>query len=139
MDESGYIFDKAPYFSGEVYFKFYGLFDINNIDNPLGSYFSKQNFEQLVSFKYLLAGIGLKPVALYIADNGDAQMFLSDGDSLMADPKIIFKVDSDFQKVAENLETALSTEPLQSNFKNKYSSLLYIDLRFGSKVYYKFK
>ncbi|HEV7702570.1 MAG TPA: hypothetical protein VGO63_03985, partial [Candidatus Paceibacterota bacterium] len=25
LDKEGYIFDQAPYFSGEVYFKFYGL------------------------------------------------------------------------------------------------------------------
>ena len=47
-------------------------------------------------------------------------------------------LDSDFEKLAENLQAALMTEPLQSDFKNKFSSLLYIDLRFGNKVYYKF-
>jgi hypothetical protein len=54
-------------------------------------------------------------------------------------PEIIFKIDSDFQKIAENLQAAITTEPLQTDFKNKYSSLLYIDLRFGNKVYYKFR
>jgi cell division septal protein FtsQ len=138
LDENGYVFDEAPYFSGEVYFKFYGLADLN-INNLLGSYFFKQNFKQLISFKDILVSIGLKPAALDITDDGDIEIFLSRGTSSTTGPKIILKADADFQNVAENLEAALSTEPLQSKFKDKYSSLLYIDLRFGNKVYYKFQ
>ncbi len=123
-DENGFIFDEAPYFSGEVYFKFYGLV---------------QNFEKLISFKKTLEDLGLKPVALSVLENGDSKIFLSSKNSSGTGPEIIFKTDSDFQKIAENLEAALSTEPLQSNFKNKYSSLLYIDLRYGNKVYFKFR
>jgi len=142
IDENGYIFDEAPYFSGEVYFKFYGTPDAPNssdIDfNPLGFYFSKQNFKQLISFRDLLVSFGLKPTSLYITTDKNVDVFLSSGVSNMTGPEIILQTDSDFQKVAENLEAALTTEPLQSEFKNKYSSLLYIDLRFGNKVYYKF-
>ena len=83
--------------------------------------------------------MGFKLVSLYILDNGDIKIFLSNSDKTLIGPYITLKADSDFQKVAENLQTALSTEPLQSNFKNKYSSLEYIDLRFGNKVVYKFK
>lgn len=138
LDEDGYVFDEAPYFSGEVYFKFYGL-DSLSANTPLGFYFSKQNFKQLVSFKDTLTSIGLKPIALYTKDDGDVEVFLSsNGVSLTNGPKIIFRADADFQNVAENLEAALTTEPLQSKFTKNYSTLLYIDLRFGNKVYYKF-
>ena len=65
-------------------------------------------------------------------------MFLSSSTSQMG-PEIIFKADSDFNQIIENLQSVLTTEPLQTEFKTKYSSLLYIDLRFGNKVYYKFK
>jgi len=128
MDENGYIFDQAPYFSGEVYFKFYGL------PAQTGSI---QNFKQLISFKDILISLGLKPIALYIANDGDIQIFLSGG-SFVTAPKIILRANADFENAAENLQTALTTEPLQSEFKNKYASLQYIDLRFGNKVYYKF-
>lgn len=138
MDEGGYIFDEAPYFSGDVYFKFYGLIDQAGILPP-GSFFYKENFMRLISFTDALVSMGLKPTALYIAEYGNAQIFLSGRDSLATDPKIIFKIDSDLLAAAKNLETALGAEPLQSNFKNKYSSLEYIDLRFGNKVYYRFR
>lgn len=132
MDENGYIFDEAPYFSGEVYFKFYSVGNI-------GSYFSKENFKQLIDFKNVLATLGLKPVSLYIEGSGDIKIFLSNFNRTPTNPYIILKADADLKKVAENLETAISTEPLLSNLKNKYSSLEYIDLRFGNKVYYKFR
>ncbi|MFA5791575.1 MAG: hypothetical protein WC884_00885 [Candidatus Paceibacterota bacterium] len=134
LDEDGYIFDKAPYFSGEVYFKFYG-----EVGDILGSYFFRENFKQLISFKDILFGIEIKPVALYVKDGGDIEVFLSKGKEAETEPKIIFKINSIFQNIAENLKTALNTEPLQSEFKNKYSSLLYLDLRFENKVYSKFK
>lgn len=124
MDEAGFIFDEAPYFSGDVYFKFYGAI---------------QNFEKLVSFKKALENLGLKPVALSTETSGDVKIFLPKGNSLPTGPEIIFKVDADLPVVVGNLKAALSTEPLLSNFKNKYSSLEYIDLRFGNKVYYKFR
>jgi len=133
LDENGYIFDEAPYFSGEVYFKFYGT-----TGQPLGSYFLKDKFKQLTSFKDILVNIGLKPVSLSVTKDGDVEIFLSRGSSATTLPKIIFKIDADFQNVAENLEAALTTEPLKTEFKNKYSSLQYIDLRFGNKVYTKF-
>ena len=138
LDEDGYIFDEAPYFSGEVYFKFYGDVLIN-ADNPLGAHFLKENFKQLVFFKNVLLDIGLKPAELYAGNDGDIEIFLSKGAFAAIKPKIMLKADSNFQNAAENLEAALNTEPLQSDLKNKYSSLLYIDLRFGNKVYYKFR
>ncbi len=129
MDESGYIFDEAPYFSGEVYTKFYG---------NIGPYFFEPNFAKLISLKEALKNIGVKPVVFFVEDNGDIEIFLSSTTAQLG-PVIFLKADADFNQVAENLQTVLTTEPLQSNFKNKYSSLLYIDLRYGNKVYYKFR
>ena len=130
MDEDGYIFDEAPYFSGEVYFKFYG-------SAKLGSLYLPAIFQNLILFKKTLESMGLKPVALFKEETENIKIFLSSRTSA-SEPEIIFKANANLEKIAENLQTALTTEPLQSNFKNKYSSLLYIDLSFGNKVYYKF-
>ncbi|MFZ2150347.1 MAG: hypothetical protein WAV15_04280 [Minisyncoccia bacterium] len=138
LDNEGYIFDEAPFFSGEVYFKFYGALDNNAAENPIGSYFSGKNFKQLVLFKDVVSGMGTDPVMISVLPDGDIEMFLARNDSNTAGPKIIFESEADLEKVAENLQAALATEPLLSGFKNKYSSLLYIDLRFGNKVYFKF-
>lgn len=129
MDDGGYIFDEAPYFSGEVYLKFYGKSD---------SYFFQPNFSKLISFKETLQKIGVKPVVFFVEDNGDMKVFLSSTTSQLG-PFINLKADADFNQIVENLQSVLTTEPLKTEFKTKYSSLLYIDLRFGNKVYYKFK
>ena len=140
LDKEGYIFDEAPYFSGEVYFKFYGLSDVGRpTSEATGIYFSPNNFQKFITFKQELEGMKLRPVALDVTPDGDIKVLLSKGSTTGINPEIIFKADADFQKVAENLKAVLTTEPLQSNLKNKYSSFLYIDLRFGNKVYFKFK
>jgi len=131
MDEDGYIFDEAPYFSGEIYLKFYGI--KNN------SYFFQPNFKKLISFKEILEKLEIKPVVFFIQNNGDIEMFLSSFGASSMGPKIIFKADTDLNQIIQNLQSILTTEPFKSDFKNKYSSLLYIDLRFGNKVFYKFK
>jgi hypothetical protein len=132
MDETGYIFDEAPYFSGEVYFKFYGPASV-------GTYFSSENFKQLIYFRDILTTMKFKPASLHVLNDGDVKIFLSTLDKTSIEPYIAFKIDANFEKLAENLEVAINTEPLLSNLKNKYSLLEYIDLRFGNKVYYKFK
>ena len=124
MDKDGYVFDVAPYFSGSVYFKFYG-------EIP------EKDFGRVVSFKEILEQMGLKPESLHLVDLTEAYITLPSAQNNI--PKIMFKVESDLEKMAENLQAALITEPLLSDFKNKYSKLEYIDLRFGNKVYYKFQ
>ncbi len=131
LDEDGFMFDEAPYFSGEVYFKFYG--------ETVDSYFAKNNFTKLVLFKEILQQMGLKPVMLYKMGNSDVKILLSATKFSTTNPEIIFKTDADLDIMAENLDAALDTEPLKTDFPKKYSSLLYIDLRYGNKVVYKFK
>jgi len=129
MDDSGFIFDEAPYFSGEVYLKFYG---------ETGPYFFEPNFAKLILFKETLEKIGIKPVVFFVEDTGDIKIFLTSTTAQLG-PFINLKADADFNQLIENLQSILTTEPLQTEFKTKYASLLYIDLRFGNKVYYKFK
>jgi hypothetical protein len=119
--------------------KFYGANSLGNYTDPSGSYFFKPNFLKLTSFEKIVEEIGVKPVIFYIKDNGDIGMFLSSTVPSQMGPEVIFKANSDFNQIAENLQTVLTTDPFQTEFQNKYSSLLYIDLRFGNKVYYKFK
>ena len=136
LDESGYVFDDAPYFSGEVYFKFYGEGGLG--EDPMGKYFRSQDCHNLIKFKDALSSFGLKPVMISLLQNGNAELYLSRVGREGYGPKIIFKIDSDANHIAENLQAALGTEPLMSGFKKKYASLQYIDLRFGNKVYFKF-
>lgn len=131
MDSDGYIFDEAPRFSGDVYFRFFG--------KASAGYFSPDNFQKIASFREILSSLGMKPSSLYLRSDGDIEVYLSSNLLPPDAPKVIFKSDFDLAKLSENLESAMDTEPLRSDFKNKYSSLQYIDLRFGNKVYFKFQ
>ncbi len=137
MDESGYIFDTAPYFSGEIYFRFLGPLLPGAV--PPGSTFIPEIFPNIVEFIANLKSLGINASSLYVKDEEEMEIYLSSTKSTLESPKIIFKKNADFENLAENLQAALSTEPLSSKFKNSYSSLEYIDLRFGNRVYYKFK
>ena len=125
MDESGYVFDSAPYFSDNVYLKIFG--EIN-----------KEIFPKIILFIENIKQNKIKPIAMFFKNDGDVEIYLNSDKILVNAPKIIFKNNSNFEKILNNLETALDTEPLKTNFNKKYASLLYIDLRFGNKVYYKF-
>lgn len=137
MDGDGYIFDEAPYFSGNVYFKFFGKTE-HDIDTPAGSSFLPGTFNDFLSFKSNLEMMGLKLSALLLKDDGDMELYLTSNSALPNTPKIIFKSEAELERVAENLQAVITTEPFATDFDKKYDSLLYIDLRFGNKVYYKF-
>ncbi|MFA6520309.1 MAG: hypothetical protein WCT44_01730 [Candidatus Paceibacterota bacterium] len=137
MDADGYIFDEAPYFSGGVYFKFYGSIENLSAETPLGFYFLKNKFAEVVKFKIAIEKMMPSPTAFWSDNSGNGNFALSKEPGVGG--KIIFKLDDDLEKVAENLQAAISTEPLKSKLKNNLSSLLYIDLRFGNKVYNKFQ
>lgn len=136
LDNNGYIFDEAPYFSGEVYFKFYGDGGLNK-DDITGTYFLKDKFVKIIEFKNAIQKLNLNSTAFWLDNDNEADFSIS-GEP-MTGPRIIFKLDEDFGKLAENLQAAISTEPLRTELKTKFSSLLYFDLRFGNKVYYKFR
>lgn len=137
LDDSGFIFDQAPYFSGDIYFRFYGAID--DMQNPAGQYFSQNDFSRLVSLKEMLEELDIRPVALQEVGDGDVKIYLANESTSPMGPEIMFKMSADFKKLVENLQSALATDPLKTDFKKKYASLLYIDLRFGNKVYFKFR
>ena len=83
--------------------------------------------------KEVLEKMNLKLSSFEAKKGDDVEIPLSSGGVIM------FKSDADLDKLAENLQAALETEPFKTEFKTKYSSLFYIDLRVDNKVYYKFK
>jgi len=135
MDNGGYVFSPAPYFSGDVYFRFFGALDGEVVE---GSRYMPDKFTTIASFIKSLKDIGLKPSALlYEGDKLD--FYLSGAQTPPNSPKIILDKEFNLEQTVINLNSILSTEPFQSDFKKKYGTLEYIDLSFGNKVYYRFK
>jgi len=134
-DRTGYIFDEAPNFSGNTYFRFYGVF--LEPEEKISEYIlPSDEFMRLIEF-FEQAGTVFSPIkltSLEIGDNGDYKFSLEGTDG-----KIIFKKENDSAKLVENLSLAVGAEPLRTDLAQKLKSLLYIDLRFDNKVYFKFQ
>ena len=138
IDDVGLIFSEAPYFSGNIYFKFYD--NRKDKNHKIGENFiDKDEFVRLVNFKKYLDQYIIRSNALILKNNEEYEFVLDK----MADedqfPKIFINKNSDFEKILNNLLSAIETEPLASEYKKNYNNLEYIDLRFENKVYYKFK
>ncbi len=137
INNDGYIFDKAPYFSGSVYFKYY--LNIKDSTSPLNQNILEQDrFHEIVRFVDGIKILGFEPVSLLILDDGTHNLYL-DHDSLATAPMILFRDDNDLENILNNLRTAMKKNEFRDEINSKYSSLLYIDLRFKSKVLYKFQ
>lgn len=138
INNDGFIFDKAPYFSGNVYFKYYMLLE-DNISDPMGKQMiGVDRFHELARFIDAITAIGLRPIYISLDQEGTYSLYLdsSIGGTL---PKIIFKDDNDFKIIQDNLSLAMRKKEFANEINSKYDKLLYIDLRFKNKVLYKFQ
>ncbi len=137
LNNDGYIFDKAPYFSGDIYFKYYMSLPDSDL-SLYGSQMIDQNrFHEIVRFIDGVMALSFKPIYLHVLDNGDVSLYLKGvGDN---NPRILFKKDDDLLIILDNLSLAMKKPEFSKEITSKYSTLQYIDLRFKNKVVYKFE
>lgn len=136
INNDGYIFDKAPYFSGNVYFKYY--VDIKN-NNPLGKYIMETNhFHNTVRLIDGIRGLGFNVIYLVMREDGVNSLYLN-FENGNTSPVILFKDDMDFDTLLNNLTLSMGKKEFVDEINTKYNKLLYIDLRFKNKVLYKFE
>lgn len=139
INNDGYIFDKAPYFSGNVYFKYYMTLE-DGIVNPLGKQMvNVDQFHRIMRFIDKVSSLGFKPIYIVINKDNTNYLYLNhDANSTV--PKIIFKNDDDdLDVIQDNLSIAMKKKEFADEINSKYNVLLYIDLRFENKVLYKFQ
>jgi len=123
IDENGYVFERAPYFSGDVYLKFFD--ERGEAQNQL---LSEEQFKKLIEFKNLVSRENIKISKIILKKEGIYKADISEGWYILLneqnEPKISY----------ENLKITLD-----SKIKENRQNLEYIDLHFGNKVFYKFK
>ena len=138
VNNDGLVFDKAPYFSGDIYFKYYTEMKI--VDGKiLGSnIFEENHFHEIVRFVDGVISLGFKPIYMVKGSDNIYSLYLkSTNDKL--NPKIIFKEDNDLVMILDNLKTAMVEKEFANEINSKYDTLSYVDLRFKNKVLYKFQ
>ncbi|MEI6660449.1 MAG: hypothetical protein WCK91_03460 [bacterium] len=135
VNSEGYVFDRAPYFSGDVYFKYY--MKVNDTGSVLGTQIiHPDSFHKLTRFIDSLTSIGFKSTGLLVEDSGSCTLMLESSNQIK--PKINFRIDNDFDTILDNLTLAMNKPEFANQIKTKYAKLQYIDLRFKNKVLYKF-
>ncbi len=137
INSDGYIFDSAPYFSGNIYFKFYT--PIENPESPLGqNVLDKDTFHETISFVEGLIELGFQPVSV-VRTNEEQYAFHLKPRSGGGEPEILFKRENDLPTIFNNLASAMKKQEFKSQMVANLDKLLYIDLRFNNKVLYKFQ
>jgi len=125
IDQDGFVFEKAPYFSPGVYLTF--LEEATSTWKLNFQVIPEEQFKKLIDFKNLLAGEGIKILQIIIKKEGIYELQTNEGWSILLNEK------NDSQLTYQNLKTTLD------QIKDKRKNLDYIDLRFGNKVFYKFR
>jgi hypothetical protein len=129
LDEGGFIFSPAPLFSGAVYF----IYTLEApLSDPIGQTLLPQDeFKAVSGFIERLRGQGIEGQVLALA--GDAFHLHLDTSA-----EIIWKSADSPALVERNLNAFLGDEEVVKD-KDFLKKVLYIDLRFNNKVFYKFR
>ena len=134
-DENGFVFEKAPYFSGAVFLKLVEQRNSDSgenaktIDEYLGiSFIAESEFKKILEFAGLIAKAGGGISKIVLKKENIYEFYVNEG------WKIILNDKNEPQSVYLNLMTVL-----EANIKDKRPKLDYIDLRLGNKIYFKYK
>lgn len=133
-DSGGYIFSEAPYYSGSLFFEFYGGLSEEPATGPVGgTILTEEKFSVLISFIEKLGELGLAVQKISVKADGDYELYLEGGGKVLINSK------NDIAKGLENLSIALESDPLKKKMVEERAGLDYLDVRFGNKVFFKFK
>lgn len=136
VNKDGFVFDKAPYFSGNVYFKYY--LSLSGEGSPLGKQlFTQEKFSELTTFIDSLLTLSFEPTYMIVDEYGFYTIYL-DHKPLSTSPKILLKNTNDLKIVFDNISSSMKKKEFSDEINQKYDRLEYIDLRFKNKVLYKF-
>lgn len=132
LDKNGFVFSEAPEFSGNTFFRYYGLL---KEDNPVGgNYMESLKFKEIRGFVDSLKILGINSVKFHASSEDDYEIDLDNGGKIIFDDKQLLT------KTLENLESVLDEIGLgKSSSTDSAVKLDYVDLRFGNKVFYKTK
>lgn len=138
LDEDGFIYTEAPTFSGSVFFRNYG--NITGKEQIGSNFLNSEKFKEISFFVKSIKDINVNPISFFVNDNGDYEIYFGDNSKNynFYDGKIIFNNDDNLGEIFDNLMTILNERTLVKGLDDNVQ-LDYIDLRFGKKVFYKFK
>lgn len=124
LDDTGFIFDEAPAFSGVVYFVYSST---PPIVEPKGQRFIEEGeFQNLKLFLTAVRDLRFEPVALDIGEN-ESKMILMNGAYLL------WNTHEDLNLLYQNLDAFLKSPTIQAE-QDFLNNLSYLDLRTSNKI-----
>jgi cell division septal protein FtsQ len=127
MDKSGLIFVEAPPLEGNVFLKFSGLVG----ENPIGQNFLKaEDMASLLAFIDGIKALGLLPKSVKAVSLVEIHITLQTGGD------IIVSLDKSLTDVLHNLTILLASKDW-NDVSGGIGKIHYIDLRYGSKAFWK--
>ncbi len=144
IDQTGFAFAPAPNFSDNVFLKISGPFK----GDPVGS---KPITGSL--FNYITDSADLLPLVFRNQDLLEVEIFKvniinrNDYEFILAQSQANEKINwslrfnrlNDFSRDLDNLATVLASSKFQEEYHQSGGYLEYIDLRFGNKIFYRFR
>lgn len=138
IDENGYVFEVAPCFSGGIFINFFDernavetatTTSVRDINKILGAnLLNEEEFKKIMDFAKLSAKTGDGVVRVVLKKENNYEIYTKEG------WKMILNNKNNPQAAYLNLTTAL-----ESTIKEERRKLDYIDLRYGNKIYFKYK
>lgn len=89
--------------------------------------------DAIVSMSTKVSSIIFPVHSIIVESSGDISLTNASGTS-----QVLFLEDADSKKVWSTLVSAIDTEPLKSKLEKDRNNLLYLDVRYGNKVFYRF-
>ncbi|MCC7469766.1 MAG: hypothetical protein IT284_01350 [Bacteroidetes bacterium] len=137
IDQKGFIFDEAPFFTNGVYFIVYGGV---NSETPIGETVHLENsMENFMGVVNTLSSLGLPAHSLVINKDGQNEILLDIQTTTGEYAKVIFNETESFDILKTKLISSLSEKEFVQDFTLHKDRLEYIDTRFANRVLYRFK
>ena len=133
LDEKGFIFAKAPDFTGNIFFKYFGKTVTQANGDPRGSqgleYMPQDIFYEITLFLESFDELKMEPSSFTRLNEDDFEIRFKDGSY------ILFGAEQNLASVLDNLQSVFESEVF---LEREDVQLDYMDLRFGNKIFYKF-
>ena len=134
MDAQGNLFATAPEFVGPAYLRLYG--PLTSASWRGANFFSENGRKHIFAFTKGLFEIALQPVAVEVVTPSikeEYAVFLSSG------AQIYVQVSDPVDSIILNLQSILAQKTFARSASHNLSDLTFLDMRFGNKIFYKFK
>lgn len=139
IDDKGFIFDKAPVFSTGVYMQVYGKIENKNTDDPIQGVLPYERFDMVNSLSQMIrADVGV-PRSIVLKDDGEAELVIHSSTRYPFMAGVVIRFNN-ADSPAVLMKNLLASIPVQfpDNLVLK-KKLLYIDMRFGNKIFFGFE